>query len=116
MLLKLRAFLIGDTADGELDLFPLVPNAWFAEGFSMKNAPTFFGKLAFSVKAEGDSIFADIELEKSEAPDIIKARIANGNGEKPKSAKVNGKDADIGEDCRIALDPALGKWHMEAFF
>jgi hypothetical protein len=95
MLLKLRAFLIRETTQGELNLFSFVPDSWFEEGFSMKNAPTYFGKLSFCVQAKGDTVSADIEREKTCAPEAIRARLAN---------------------AEIELDPSLDKWHIEARF
>jgi hypothetical protein len=113
MLLKLRAFLINETADGELSLFSFVPDSWFKDGFGMKNAPTFFGKLTFRVETKDNMIFADIELDKTETPEIVRVRLINAKSEKPESVKVNGESVNAG---LIVLNRDLCKWHIEAAY
>jgi len=119
MLLKFRTFFI-DENDGGMDLFSFVPDNWFAEGFQMENAPTFFGRLTFRVESDGNKIRAHIQLEKTDTPKTLRVRLVNAGGEKPESVAVNGKTC--GPDCigrdkpAIILDPTLDEWDIEAAF
>ena len=89
---NMLAMEIGDA----LWLARATPRAWLEQGkkISVKNAPTYFGTLAYEIVSDVDNgkINATVEIPARKAPQTVVLRLRHPKASPIKSATVNGKD------------------------
>lgn len=117
----LRNLLVQDwdtDDDGRPDTLRLcfaTPRPWLADGksVSVKNAPTAFGELSFSIASHLNrgEIVADITMP-TVIPDKTLLSVRVPDGWKVTTAEVAGKNLSIGSDGTVDISSARGKCHV----
>ena len=81
--------------DGSLWIARATPRAWLEQGkkISIKNAPTYFGTLAYEIVSDTDNgkITATFEIPSRKSPKSVKVRFRHPKAKPIKSVTVNGK-------------------------
>jgi hypothetical protein len=97
------------------------PRAWLEQGkkISVKNAPTYFGALAYTIDSDVDNgkISATVDMPSRKSPDAVLLRFRHPKQTPIKSVMVNGKawnDFDPAKEI-IRLHGVEGSVRIEAF-
>ncbi len=100
-----RIMLVSERG-GELWLAPFVPAHWFEDGMRIvvRNAPTFFGKVDYTITSSVDAGFIEavIHPPACAVPERIVVRLRHPDGKRISSVTVNGiahKDFDPEKEC-----------------
>jgi hypothetical protein len=104
------AMMFSMDRDGELWLAPMVTNRWMEDGMtvSVRNAPTRFGKVSYSITSSvaAGHVDAEIEPPMRETPKHLVIRIRHPEEKPIRAVTVNGRphsDFDVRRECvRIA--------------
>jgi hypothetical protein len=87
--------LINEIGDDTLMIGQAVPRSWLGNGkqINVKNAPTYFGEVSFSIKGESDmnTIEATIGLSDRNPPKELWIRFRHPDEKPIRSVIVNGK-------------------------
>ncbi len=90
-----RNMLVREVDDHTLLLSQAPPRAWMQDGkeISVKNAPTWFGKVSFNIKSHANDgkIEATVQLQGSQPHTTILLRLRHPQGAQLRSVTVNGK-------------------------
>ena len=92
-----------------------MPRAWLEQGkrISVKNAPTYFGTLAYEIVSDVDNgkITATVEIPKRNPPESVIVRFRHPKSMPIQSVEVNGKEwKDFNKDKEtIELKDLTGK-------
>lgn len=118
-LTQTRLMLVMERGD-ELWLAPFVTQHWMDDGetVSVRNAPTRFGKIAYTLSSHVNNgyIEADIELPDPCDAALVAVRLRHPSGAQMISVQVNGKSHlgfDAGREA-ILLPGAHGNMHLRA--
>ena len=83
----------------DLWLAPFVTNNWFKDGavISIKNAPTFFGKVSYEItpNIEKSYIDANVELAECDKIENLVIRLRHPEGKRMQRVTVNGQDYSL---------------------
>lgn len=91
-----RNMLVREKDDHTLILGQATPRAWLQDGkiISVKNAPTWFGKISFEVRshANSGSIDASVHLDNGLQGTTVLVRLRHPEGRRLHSVTINGKE------------------------
>jgi len=109
-IIMLRNLLLHEEGD-TLRIAPATPRRWMAQGkpFGAKNAPTYFGKVTFSVKpdAKTGTVSASVKLAGDKRPKKVLLHLRTPDGCGLKSVEIGGKPwgAFYGDTIVVANPP-----------
>ncbi len=93
-----RKMLIDEIGDETLMIGQAIPRAWLENGkeIKVKNAPTYFGEISFSIQGESNEheIVATIELSDRNPPKELWVRLRHPDEKPIRSVMVNGRPWD----------------------
>jgi hypothetical protein len=116
-----RRMLINELGDDTLMIGQAVPRAWLGKGkrTHVKNAPTYFGDVSFSIEGESLSgeIVATIELAARKAPKTLLVRFRHPDSKPIRSVVVNGnawENFDAAKEYIMIHKPTEAKYVISA--
>ena len=107
-------------ADGDtLLLGQATPRKWLEAGkrIAVQNAPTYFGKLTYTLENRAGTIEANLKLEPRQKPRVILVRLRHPEGKRMREVTVNGapwRDFDPEREWVRVPDPSQGEFHITA--
>ena len=109
---RFRMMLVMEEGEG-LWLARATPRAWLEQGkkISVKNAPTWFGTVAYEIVSDADNgtIAATVEVPSREPPKAVLLRLRHPKAAPIKSVTVNGKAwRDFDKDREVVRLPGSG--------
>ncbi|TLV03925.1 hypothetical protein [Dyadobacter luticola] len=116
-----RNMLIHETDSTTLMLGQAVPRKWLENGqeIKVKNAPTNFGNVSYSIKSQANAgtITAEIALSNRNPPENLVIRFRHPKKKLIKSVLVNGqvwKDFDVKKEWVKMIKPTAGSYRIVA--
>lgn len=116
------AMMFADERGDELWLAPFVPSAWMIDGRTVvvRQAPTRFGPVAFTITSSVDDGFieATVEPPTRSAPRAIVLRLRHPDGRAMRGVEVSGKACQTFDTKRetIRIEPTAGPIHVRATY
>ncbi len=106
-------FMLVMEHDDSLWLAPFVTNNWMKNGqkVEVKNAPTKFGPVSYTITSSADKGFIDasVDVPTRQPPKEIVIRLRDPNGRKLKQVTVNGKSHDQFDPAKETITIAQPK-------
>jgi hypothetical protein len=114
-----RKMLINELGNDTLMIGQAAPRAWLQKGkrIHVKDAPTYFGDVSYTIESDGDEITSTIELTHRRQVSSLIVRFRHPKGKPIRSVVLNGEpwtNFDIAREQIIVTDPVANTYIISA--